>query len=149
MEVIGVTHEPSVAYKYDAGVDGVAIAPQSRSAWRDPAGHAQEFHFGGPLQNGPITVTSNNRVVIAQLANGTIAAFPPPHNFFWARETSYNLGYNWYRQDSESSFSFGVRQAEKEANLPGTEDRRQNFALRSARPGTEQRMPISLCRARR
>jgi len=37
-----------------------------------------------------------------------------------------------------------VRQAEKEANLPGTEDRRQNFALRSARPGTEQRMPIYL-----
>jgi hypothetical protein len=144
MEVIGVTHEPSVAYKYDAGVGGIAIAPQSRIAWRDPAGHAQEFRFGGPLQNGPVTVTSNNRVVIAQLANGAIAAFPPPHNFFWARETSYNLGYNWYRQDSESSFSFGVRQAEKEANLPGTEDRSQNFALRSARPGTEQRMPIYL-----
>lgn len=144
MEVIGVTHEPSVAYKYDAGVDGVAIAPQSRIAWRDPAGHAEEFRFGGPLQNGPITVTSNNRVVIAQMANGAIAAFPPPHNFFWARETSYNLGYNWFRQDSESSFSFGVRQAEKEANIPGTEDRSQNFALRSARPGTEQRMPIYL-----
>ena len=142
MEVIGVTHEPSVAYKYDAGVDGLAIDSKSRVVWRDPSGFSQDYRFGGPAGNGAITVTSANRVVTAELANGSIAAFPPPHNFFWAREISVNLGYNWYRQDNEKSFSFGVRQAEKEANTPGAEDRRQNFALRSARPGTEQRMPV-------
>jgi hypothetical protein len=142
MELIAVTQEPSVAYKYDAGIAGIAIARQSRILWRDPADRSQEYRFGGPSGNGPITVTANNRIVTAELPNGSIAAFPPPHNFFWARETSYNLGYDWYRQDGETSFSFGVRQAEKEANLPGSEDRSQNFALRDARPGTEQRMPI-------
>jgi hypothetical protein len=148
MEMIAVTHEPSVAYKYDAGIDGIAIGRQSRAGresrivWHDPADRFQEYRFGGPSGNGPITVTANNRIVTAELPNGGIAAFPPPHNFFWAREISYNLGYDWYRQDDESSFSFGVRQAEKEADLPGSEDRSQNFALRDARPGTEQRMPI-------
>ena len=141
MEVVGVTHEPSIAYKYDVGVGSVAIAPQSRIAWRDPAGHAQEFRFGGPLQNGPITVTSNNRVVIAQLANGAIAAFPPPHNFFWARETSYNLGYNWYRQDSESSFSSGCARRKKKLIF-----RVQRIAARISRCAARVRVPSSGCR---
>ena len=73
-------------------------------------------------------------------AGGSIAAFPPPHNFFWARETEFNLGYNWYRKDSDTSFAFGVRQAEGEEDPSwqghGPEDRRQNYALYSARPGT-------------
>ena len=30
---------------------------------------------------------------------GSIAVFPPPHTFFWAREIAINLGYNWYRKD--------------------------------------------------
>jgi len=144
LEVIAATQEPSVAYKYDAGIRGVALQPGSRAAWRDTTGRWQEYRFGGPPNPGPVTVTSGNRIVAAEVPGGAIAAFPPPHNFFWARETSYNLGYNWYRQDSDSSFSFGVREAEEEATIAGVEDRRQNFALRSARPGTEQRMPVYL-----
>ena len=70
------------------------------------------------------------------------------HNFFWAREIDYNLGYTWYRKDSDSTFSFGVRQPEAESAPAdagrGPEDRRQNFALRSARPNTSQRMPVYL-----
>ena len=76
------------------------------------------------------------------MPGGSLVAFPPPHTFFWARETSANLGYNWYRQDSASSFSFGIRQAEAEAAQDQGEEGDQNFALYSARPGTLQRMPI-------
>jgi hypothetical protein len=144
MEFIGSTREPSVAYKYDAGIKGLALQPASRMVWTDTNGRPKESRFGGPADLWPVTVTSNNRIVAADVPGGGIAAFPPPHNFFWARETSYNLGYNWYRKDSGSSFSFGVRQAEEEASIAGVEDRRQNFALRSARPGTEQRMPVYL-----
>ena len=62
------------------------------------------------------------------------------------REIEVNLGYNWYRKDSASSFSFGIRQAEHE-DVPaeagrGAEDTSQNFALYSARPGTWQQMPV-------
>ena len=145
-EVIASTKEPSVAYKYDAGVRGVAVRPASRVAWRDITNRWQEYRLGGAPNEAPVTVTSSNRIVAAQSAGGAIAAFPPPHNFFWARETSFNLGYNWYRKDDAATFSFGVREAEEEASgaAQGGEDRRQNFALRSARPGTEQRMPVYL-----
>jgi hypothetical protein len=144
VEVIASTQEPSVAYKYDAGVKGIAIQPASRMVWRDLAGKAQEYLFGGARNRGPVIVTTDNRVIAAEAKGGSIAAFPPPHNFFWAREISVNLGYSWYRKDSDSSFSFGVHQAEQEAGAPGGEDRGQNFALRSARPGTDQRMPVYL-----
>jgi hypothetical protein len=141
-EVIAVTQEPSVAYKYDAGIGSLPIQPRSRLAWRDIANTAQGVLLGAASTSEPVTIVSGNRILAAELGGGAIAAFPPPHNFFWARETSFNLGYNWYRKDSAGTFAFGVRQAEEEAGGAGGEDRRQNFALRSARPGTEQRMPV-------
>jgi len=94
-EVIASTQEPSVAYKYDAGIRGVAVQPASRLAWRDITNRWQEYRLGGAPNEAPVTVTSSNRIVAAQSAGGAIAAFPPPHNFFWARETTFNLGYNW------------------------------------------------------
>jgi len=145
-EVVAKTEEPSVAYKYDAGLKGVAIEPASKLAWRDLTNLWQEYRFGSPENSAPVTLKTSNRLLAAEVPGGSIAAFPPPHNFFWARETSYNLGYNWYRKDSASTFSFGVRQAEREESVAdegrGAEDRSQNFALRSARPGTWQRMPV-------
>ena len=83
---------------------------------------------------------SSNRLVVAELEGGSIAAFPPPHSFYWARESEQNLGYSWYRKDDDSTFSFGVRQAEKEEDP----EFYHNFALYSARPGTWQRMPVFL-----
>ena len=80
------------------------------------------------------------------MKGGSLAAFPPPHNFFWSRELDVNLGYDWYSKDSDSSFSFGVREADSEAPPNdagrGPTDYRENFALRSARPGTSQHMPV-------
>jgi hypothetical protein len=145
-EVVAKTSEPSVAYKYDAGLKGMELRPNTRMAWRDLTNLWQDYRFGAAPNENPITIKTSNRLLAAEAPAGSIAAFPPPHNFFWARETDYNLGYNWYRKDSASSFSFGIRQAESEESVAdearGSEDRRQNFALRSARPGTWQRMPV-------
>src|ERR1051325_3793557 len=147
-EITAKTEEPAVAYKYDAGVKGMAIGSGSRLLWRDTANLWQESEFGGSVNRKPVTVRAANRIVVIERKGGSIAAFPPAHNFFWAREIDYNLGYNWYRKDSEGSCSFGVRQPEGESDPAdagrGAEDRRQNFALRSARPGTLQRMPLYL-----
>jgi hypothetical protein len=141
-EVIASTREPSVAYKYDAGIGGVATQAATRAAWRDIANSAREIRLGDGAAGGAVTVVSGNRILGVEAGGGSLAAFPPPHNFFWARETTFNLGYNWYRKDDAGTFAFGVRQAEEEASGLGGEDRQQNFALRSARPGTEQRMPV-------
>ena len=147
-QVLATTQEPSVAYIYSAGLKGLAIAPSSRVVWRDTSNLAQNSRLGGGVSGDPIVLRTANRVVVAEGAQGSIAVLPPPHRFFWMREVEYNLGYNWYRKDSPSSFSLGVRQAEGEG-APGVmgrgdEDFRQNYALYSARPGTLQRMPVYL-----
>ena len=147
-EVIAKTDVDSVAYKYEAGLRGLRVEPASRVAWRDVSNNWQDYKFGGSINTSPVPLRANNRLVIAEGTGGSIAAFPPPHNFFWSREVSFNQGYVWYRRDSASTYSFGVRQPEAESHPEdmgrGEEDTRQNFALRSARPGTWQRMPIYL-----
>ena len=145
--IVAKTDEPAVAYKYDGGLKGLAIQPKSRMVWRSNTANIwTDYEFGGPKNESLVPLKTANRLVAAEVPAGSIAAFPPPHNFFWARETEFNLGYNWYRKDSDNSFSFGVRQAEGEEDPAwqghGPEDRRQNFALYSARPGTWQRMAV-------
>ena len=138
--VVAKTDEPSAAFKYDAGLRGLAAGPSSRLVWRDLAGQWQDHRLGGPVDAGAATVRGRNRTIAAELGGGSIAAFPPPHSFYWARESEQVLGYGWYRKDSTDAFAFGVRQAE------GEEDPQfyQNFALYNARPGTWQRMPVFL-----
>jgi hypothetical protein len=78
------------------------------------------------------------RTLVAEGKGGSLATFPPPHKFFWAREIHRNQGYVWYRKDSDKQFGIGVRQAEhEESTKPGEID---DFALYNAPPGTVQRM---------
>ena len=147
--VVAKTDVPAVAYKYDAGLKGLAIQSNSQMVWRSNTSNQWvDYQFGGAKNDAVVPLKTANRLVAADVPGGSIAAFPPPHNFFWARETEFNLGYNWYRKDSDTSFAFGVRQAEGEEDPAwqghGPEDRRQNFALYSARPGTWQRMAVYL-----
>lgn len=138
--VIAKTEHPSAAFKYDGGLKGLSIQPTSRVAWRDLTNKWQENQFGGPVNAGPATVWSSNRLIVAEVPGGSIAAFPPPHSFYWARESEQNLGYSWFRKDSPTTFSFGLRQAENEEDPEFF----HNYALYSARPGTWQRMPVFL-----
>ena len=147
-ELVARTMSPSVAYKYDAGLGGLPGTLGVNVLWTDLDKQPQVKSLGGQPTASPITLRTTDRIVVAELGRGAIAVMPPPHTFFWARETSYNLGYNWYRLDRSGSLAIGVRQAEIEeppaVENRGTEDRAQNFALKSARPGTWQRMPIYL-----
>ena len=144
---VATTDARSVAYKYDAGLSGLTVTPASRVIWRSNAsGQWVDHALGGAANERRVPVKTANRLIAAQVAGAAIAAFPPPHRFFWAREHEFNLGYNWYRKDAGGSFSFGVRQAEHEERPHsaghGAEDVSENFTLYSARPGTWQRMPV-------
>ncbi len=135
-EAIARTQEPSVAYKYHAGLKGLPTGDDTRVVWRDLSNLQQDYWFGGTPNKGEVPLKVSNRVIVAESEAGSIAAFPPPHTFFWTREVETNLGYAWYRKDDEASFSFGIRQGEGEEN-----PRYQaNFSLYSAPPGTWQRM---------
>ena len=136
-EIVAKTDQNSVAYKYDSGLKGLAV-PGSRVAWRDLAGNWQENRLGGNKNDAQVVLKVSNRYLAAEGRNGSIAVFPPPHTFFWAREVETNLGYHWFRKESGDSFSLGIRQAEKEE----AEEYAGNFALYSAPPGSLQRMAM-------
>jgi len=139
MEAIAKTDRPSVAYKYDAGLAKISVDAASRLAWRDTSNTWQSYRFGGSANEREMPLKASNRLLIAERSeSGSLAVFPPPHTFFWAREIATNLGYVWYRSDGAGTFAFGARQAEREE----TPQYDANFALYSAPPGTWQRMPV-------
>ena len=158
-EAIAQTQEPSVAYKYEAGLKGFAIEPgRSRVVWRDVARAWQKYEFGGSANRDPVGLRARNRLAVVEGAGGgSVAVFPAPHKFFFAREIELNLGYVWYRKDDERNFAIGVRQADHEEMYRpfGVSDeiwRKRstqargfatgNFALYNAPPGTMQRMAV-------
>ena len=155
-EAIAKTDEPSVAYKYNAGLKGFSLTAGHRVVWQDVARTWQQYEFGGGVNTDPVALRARNRLVIVETGGGSLAIFPPSHKFFFAREIELNLGYVWYRKDDNQTFSAGVRQAEREEEyrpfgVSDNEWQRRvsesrgnlgNFALYNAPPGTWQRMPV-------
>ncbi|MCP5348507.1 MAG: hypothetical protein H7A04_16775 [Pseudomonadales bacterium] len=135
--VEAATQLPSVAYKYDVGLTGLDLNSDSRVFWRDTSGQLQSYGLAGPVNEDYAVLQAANRLVVARTsATGAIAAFPPPHTFFWAREVELNVGNNWYRKDDGDSFAIGIRQGEQEV----VDRYLANWSLYSAPPGSRQRM---------
>lgn len=155
-EAIAKTDEPSVAYKYVAGLKGLPITADTRVVWRDVARAWQQYGFGGSVNTDPVAIKARNRLAIVESGGGSLAFLPPSHKFFFAREIETNLGFVYYRKDAGDSFAAGVRQADREEPYrpygisDEVWDRRakearhdiNNFALYNAPPGTWQRMPV-------
>jgi hypothetical protein len=155
-EALAKTDAPSVAYIYKAGLDGFSIGNDTKVVWRDTSQVWQEYDFGGESNQEPVNLRARNRLEILEAGSGSLAVLPPPHKFFFARENEVNLGYVYYRKDSDSSFSLGAMQPERgEGYAPwGVTDevwkRRvnvareqvENYALYNAPPGTVQRMAV-------
>jgi hypothetical protein len=136
--IVASTEEQNVAFKYAGGLRGLPASRGNRIVWNDLTGRPQDYRMGGPTDARRTVVKTNNRLLAAELDGAGLAAFPPPHSFYWARESEQNLGYGWYRKDAGGTFAFGIRQADGEQDP----EFYHNFALYSARPGTDQRMPV-------
>lgn len=155
-EVIAKTDAPSVAYKFVAGLKGFAIGNDTRLLWRDVARGWQHYLFGGTVNTDPVALKARSRLEIVESNAGSVGVFPASHKFFFSREVESNLGYNYYRKDSDTTFAVGVRQADREESFKpyGVSDavwqRRvtqarefgENFALYNAPAGTMQRMAV-------
>lgn len=138
-EAIAKTEEPSVAYKYTAGLRGFSLDELERVTWRDAGGNTQKYEFGGTPNRDPVPLVARNRLAIAEGHRGSVAVFPPPHEFFFARELETNMGYVWRREDDARSFSLGVRQGDNAGGYQPIWIERV-YALYNAPPGTWQRM---------
>ena len=136
MDAVAKTTEQWIAYKYDAGLKGFSTSLTPRVIWRDTGGHPQSHAFGGVVDDALERVKAQNRLMVAEGSARAIAAFPPPHTFFFTREKDTNLGYVWYRKDAEGRSGFGVGMPDREEETQYVE----NFALYNAPPGTVQKM---------
>lgn len=93
MEAVVSTPEDRRAILYDAGL--VSQTPGwSGLAW---------MSTGGTLQKARVTAGSpavaqavRHRTIMAETPHGTIAVFPPPHQFFYPLDQSNNLKFTWY-----------------------------------------------------
>ena len=155
-EAITKTDAPDVAFIYRAGLKDISLRSNTKLVWRDTSQVWQQYQFGGDTNQGPVNLRARNRMEILTTGTGSLAIFPPPHKFFFARENEVNLGYVYYSKDNDHSFSLGVMQPEHgEGYAPwgvtkAVWDRRQrvarsqqfNYALYNAPPGTEQHMPV-------
>ncbi len=156
-EAVAKTDHPSVAYIYKAGLKGFSIKNDTKLTWRDTARMWQSYAFGGAPNNEPINIRARNRLEILSPGHGgSLAIFPSPHKFFFARENEVNLGYVYYRKDDDKSFSLGAMQPERgEGYVPWgvsdavwkrrtgvSEEEWDNYALYNAPPGTLQHMDV-------
>ena len=104
---------PSVAYIYKAGLKGFAPANDTKSSG------AIHRRCGRSTTSAasPIRSLSTSPPVIvwksSEVRHRFARLMPPPHKFFFARENEVNLGYVYYRKDSDTYFTLGVMQPER------------------------------------
>lgn len=133
IEAVLSTNEPDRAYLYDAGL--VSAEPGwERLAWHDTDGHLRKDN----MPAGPdVPRAVRHRAIAVEVGRGSIACFPPPHQYFFPRDSTENQKTVWYgrgHRSLEGRAGFGVRQTERGGG---------NFSpWFNAPPGTEQRLGV-------
>ncbi len=130
------TDQPDVAYFYDAGLRVGAPADltaggtmNSAVSYFDTAGNFQTVAPPYGSERRPAAV--RYRALAARVSGGSVAVFPAPHQYFFARDYTTNMGYVWYNA-WRGNLSIGIRQ------LP--DDDSPYYPWMNAPPGTEQEM---------
>lgn len=126
------TERDSVAIIYDAGLVNKE-AVWEEIFWADPQGYVQ-------ADKVDVTASSKNlavkyRAVIGESRGGSMAIFPPPHQYFYPLDNAYNLKYIWYGtnyRDMVPEYGIGIRH-----DLMGD---RRHVPWFNAPPNTKQRL---------
>lgn len=147
-EAVVSTSQPDVAYFYDAGlrmtIDSDRVpglfSMGTKVSYYDTTGKllsvASDFERRPEtVRYRAIAVPTGKHAAPASSAAGSIAAFPPPHAYFSARDVTNNLRYVWHSA-WRGEVSIGIRQTPDD-NSP------YNPGI-NAPPGTEQRMSLFL-----
>ena len=113
METIVRTREDRRAILYDTGLTWSFSEPEG-FAWVDTHGKPQRAAALPTVKDHPIA--AKHRTLIRETATGSLACFPPPHQFFFPRDLTDNLPTLWLGQGHrglEPKFGFGIRQSER------------------------------------
>jgi len=133
------TREPDTAYFFDSGLRMTVDADrrvggnmESFVTYYDTAGQLKMALSGGP-ERQPVKV--RYRAIAAHMGAGSVAVFPPPHQYFFPRDFTTNMGYLWH-SSWKGQVSLGIRQ------LP--DDATPYYPWSNAPPGSEQQMKMFL-----
>jgi hypothetical protein len=140
VETVIRTHDDRRAILYDAGL---ALWPSGklRFAWVDTEGALRRSECDPGSIDQSLMV--RHRLLIAETDAGSLACFPPPHQYFSPRDLTENLRTVWYgrgHRGLDDRFGFGIRQSERGGGSfvpwfnapPGTEQRLGTFYLLSS-----------------
>ena len=122
----------STAYLYDAGLVGKQPGWTALN-WADTNNRMQQIPAN--LQQPNRAQAVKYRTILGSNAAGSVAVFPPPHQYFYPLDEAYNLDFTWFGTNYRSlvpNFGIGIRQ-----DLMG--DRRW-VPWVNAPPGTQQRL---------
>jgi hypothetical protein len=140
VEMVVHTDQDRRAILYDAGL-ALMTRTDARFAWVDTDGTLKRELSVTDARDRHLAVS--HRTLLLETDAGSLACFPPPHQFFFPRDLTENLKTVWYGRDHrnlEPRFAFGTRQAERGGgsfvpwfNAPsGTEQRLGVFYLLSS-----------------
>ncbi|MET4082579.1 hypothetical protein ABIB40_002539 [Pedobacter sp. UYP30] len=104
------TQADSTAILYDAGLVS-KTQPWSNIAWSDVNKQMQEVKAVQADESKNLKV--KYRTVIGQTANGSLAVFPAPHQYFYPLDEAFNLNFTWYGSNYRNmipEFGIGIRQ---------------------------------------
>ena len=138
-EAVAATDAADVAYYYDGGWEMAAAADrtpggnmQTRVSWYDTAGALRhDVSTGFDPERKPVQV--RYRTLAATTAAGSVAVFPAPHQYFFPRDFTSNLGHVWHRS-WRGRVSLGIRQI-RDTNW-------RFYPWMNAPPGETQRMSV-------
>lgn len=140
-QAVAVTDEPNVAYLYDAGIEfsapeqlEVGRNMKTPFAYYDTEGRLRSESANG-LQPERIPLRVRYRAVATSAGEGSVAAFPAPHQYFFPRDFTSNLAQNWHRS-WRGRVSLGIRQV-RDTNW-------RFYPWANAPPGSRQRMSLFL-----
>ncbi|WP_200976696.1 hypothetical protein [Echinicola sp. 20G] len=133
MAAVMKTDEDAKAIIYDAGLvsDDNSF---DEVFWSDTDGYLQSSKVGGQGA-GAESLAVKYRTIIAEGEQGSLAVFPPPHQYFYPLDNAYNLKYVWFGKNyrgQSSEFGIGIRQDPMGDN--------RHVPWFNAPPGTEQRL---------
>jgi len=136
-----LTDEPEMAFFYDAGVEFLApeqLLPgrnmDTPYAYYDTEGRLRKESANG-FQPERVPHKVRFRAMATAAGQGSVAAFPAPHQYFFPRDFTSNLSHNWHRS-WRGRVSLGIRQV-RDTNW-------QFYPWMNAPPGSEQSLSLFL-----
>lgn len=105
------TQNDSTAIIYDAGLTSSVNDTWAQVLWADPENYLQAVKAEVKSESKDVAV--KYRTIIGETKGGSIAVFPPPHQYFYPLDNAFNLKFTWYGANYRQllpSYGIGIRQ---------------------------------------